>query len=159
MSRSWDVDHTDSLTDVVYGAGTELPIELFGSEAPKIMNGERPQVEHVVTGKRVSLLQHNHPSSHEAQLNRCPETTWPRPYDHTLTNQRQRTCCQYPSLVLLLQRHLPSSKRSMSGRLSCEDTYGGVSAGSALLVLLMGSTPLQFSPESIGPPVLQTAFD
>lgn len=51
VSRSWDVDHTDSLTDVVYGAGAELPIELFGPEAPQIMNGERPQVKHVVTGK------------------------------------------------------------------------------------------------------------
>lgn len=120
------------------------------------MNGERPQVKHVVTGKCVSLLQHNHPSSHEAQLNCCPETTWPRPYDHTLANQRQRTSVSIhrSPKVLLLQR--------TPGRWSCEcceDTYGGVSAGSALLVLLMGSTALQFGPESVGPPVLQAALD
>lgn len=38
-------------------------------------------------------------------------------------------------------------------------TYGGVSAGPALLVLLMGRSPLQLGPEGVGPPVLQTSFD
>lgn len=36
------------LTDVVDGAGTELSVELFGPKAPQVVDGERPQVEHVV---------------------------------------------------------------------------------------------------------------
>lgn len=79
-----------TLTDVVNGAGAELPVELFGTEAPQVMDGEGPQVEHIVPGERVPLLQQHHPSSHEAQLYCCPQTAGPSPDDHTLTNQRQR---------------------------------------------------------------------
>lgn len=48
------------LTDVVDGAGTELPVELLGSEAPQVMDGERPEVQHVVPGEGVPLLHHDH---------------------------------------------------------------------------------------------------
>lgn len=75
---------------MVDGTAAELSIELFGPEAPQVMDGEGPQVEHVVPRKRVSLLQQHHPSSHKAQLHRRPQTAGPRPDDHTLTNQRER---------------------------------------------------------------------
>lgn len=48
------------LTDVVDGASTELPVELLGSQAPQVVDGERPEVQHVVPGEGVPLLHHNH---------------------------------------------------------------------------------------------------
>ncbi len=89
-------DH--KLTDVVDGAGTELSIELLCSEGPQVVDGEGPQVEHVVPGEGVSLLQQHHPSSHEAQLHRRPQTTGPRPDDHTLANQRKDMAHQSETL-------------------------------------------------------------
>lgn len=32
------------LTDVVNGASAELPVEFLGSQAPQVMDGERPEV-------------------------------------------------------------------------------------------------------------------
>lgn len=48
------------LTDVVDGASTELPVELLGSQAPQVMDGERPEVQHVVSGEGIPLLHHDH---------------------------------------------------------------------------------------------------
>ena len=50
------------LTDVVNRSSAELSVELFGSEAPEVVYGERPEVENVVPGEGVSLLQQHHPS-------------------------------------------------------------------------------------------------
>lgn len=72
-------------TDMVDGSSTEFAVELLGPEAPEVMDGERPEVEHIVPGEGISLLQQHHSSSHEAQLHRCPQTAGPRPNDHTLT--------------------------------------------------------------------------
>lgn len=84
-----------TLTDVVDGTGAELSIEPFGSKAPQVMDGEGPQVEHVVPGEGVSFLQQHHPSSQKAQLHGAPQPAWPRPDDDALrgkrTNQRGRT--------------------------------------------------------------------
>lgn len=79
------------LTDVIDGAGAELAVELLGSEGAEVVDGEGPQVENVVPGERVSLLQQHHPSSHEAQLHCRPQTARPRPNNHTLTNQTEIT--------------------------------------------------------------------
>lgn len=48
------------LTDVVDGAGTELPIELLGSQAPQVMDSERPEVQHIVPGEGVPLLHYDY---------------------------------------------------------------------------------------------------
>lgn len=48
------------LTDVVDGAGAELPVELLGSQAPQVMDGERPEMQHIVPGEGVPLLHHHH---------------------------------------------------------------------------------------------------
>ncbi len=48
------------LTDVVDGASAELAVELLGTKAPEVVNGEGPEVEHIVPGEGVSLLDHHH---------------------------------------------------------------------------------------------------
>ena len=72
------------LTDVVNGSSTELSVELLGPEAPEVMDGERPEVEDVVPGEGIPLLQQHHSGPQEPQLYCCTQTTWPRPNDHTL---------------------------------------------------------------------------
>lgn len=66
---------TGVLTDVIDGAGTELAVELLGFEALEVMNGEGPQVEDVVPGEGVSLLDHHHFTAQQRQLDGCTETT------------------------------------------------------------------------------------
>ena len=39
------------LTDVVDGSRAELPVELLGPQTPEVMDGEGPQVQHVVPGE------------------------------------------------------------------------------------------------------------
>lgn len=45
---------------MVDGASAELAVELFGSKSPEVMNGVGPEVEHVIPGEGVSLLNHHH---------------------------------------------------------------------------------------------------
>lgn len=40
--------YSRTLTDVVDGTSTEFAIKLFGPEAPQVMNGEWPEVQHIV---------------------------------------------------------------------------------------------------------------
>lgn len=49
-----------TLTNVVDGASAELAVELFGSKSPEVMNGVGPEVEYVIPGEGVSLLNHHH---------------------------------------------------------------------------------------------------
>lgn len=72
------------LTDVVDGASTELPIELLGSQAPQVMDGERPEVQYVVPGESVPLLHHDHFGPQVGKFNGCAQTTWSSPNDETL---------------------------------------------------------------------------
>lgn len=44
------------LTDMVDSSGTELAIELFGTQTSKIMYGEGPEMQDIVAGKGISLL-------------------------------------------------------------------------------------------------------
>ena len=37
-----------TLTDMVDGSSAELAIELFGPKAPEVVDGVRPQVQHIV---------------------------------------------------------------------------------------------------------------
>lgn len=72
------------LTDVVDGASTELPIELLGSQAPQVMDGERPEVQYVVPGEGVPLLHHDHFGPQVGKFNGRAQTTWSSPNDETL---------------------------------------------------------------------------
>lgn len=61
--------HTDglrTLTDVVYGSGAELAVELLSAEVPEVLDGVRPKVENIVSGERVPLLDHYHFGSEES---------------------------------------------------------------------------------------------
>ncbi len=72
---------------MVDGAGTELSIELLGSQAPEVMYGEGPQVEHIVPREGVSLLNHHHLTAQQSQLNGCAKTTGTTANDQTLNSQ------------------------------------------------------------------------
>lgn len=78
-----------TLTDVVDGASTELAVELLGSEAPQVVNGEGPEVEHVVPGEGVSLLDHHHLTAQQGQLDGCPQTTWTPTDNQTLNRVKE----------------------------------------------------------------------
>lgn len=56
------------LTDVVYGSGTKFAIKLFGAEASQVMNGVGPEVQHVIPGEGVPLLDHHHLGAHQGKL-------------------------------------------------------------------------------------------
>ena len=57
---------------MVDGAGAELPVELLGSEAPEVVDGVGPEVEHVVPGEGVPLLDHHHLTAQQGQLDGRP---------------------------------------------------------------------------------------
>ena len=48
------------LTDMVDGAGTEFPMELLGPEAPEVLDSVGPEVENIVAGEGIPLLQQDH---------------------------------------------------------------------------------------------------
>lgn len=79
--------HRSTLTDVVDGAGTELSIELLGSKAPEVMDGEGPEVENVVPREGVSLLDYHHFTAQQGQFNGCPQTTR-TPANHQTLSKR-----------------------------------------------------------------------
>lgn len=80
--------HRLTLTDVVYGAGTELAVELFGSKAPEVMDGEGPEVQHIVPGEGVPLLDHHDLTAQQGQFNGRPQTTRTSADDQTLDKSR-----------------------------------------------------------------------
>ena len=69
---------------MVYGPGAEFAIELFGPEAPQVMNGVRPEVQHVVPGEGVSLFDHHHFGTHQSELDGCPQAAGAASDDQTL---------------------------------------------------------------------------
>lgn len=75
---------------MVYGAGTEFSMELFCAEAPQILNGERPQVEDIVAGERVSLLQQDHLGSQKGKFYSRAQATWSCSDDQTLYKHAQK---------------------------------------------------------------------
>lgn len=55
-----------TLTDMVYGSGAELAVELLSAEVPEVVDGVRPKMENVVPGERVPLLDHHHFGAEES---------------------------------------------------------------------------------------------
>lgn len=100
------------LTDVVYGPGTEFSVELFGPEASKVMDGKGPKMEHVVPGKRVSLLNHHHFGSHQGELYGGPQAAGTSSDDEALnktewqidliTDEAQRDELQHGNIFVIL---------------------------------------------------------
>ncbi|PWA31659.1 hypothetical protein CCH79_00006383, partial [Gambusia affinis] len=66
----------------------EFAIELFGAELSEVTDGEGPQVEDVVPGELLPLLQQHHLSSQQGQFDGRPQPTWSRAQHQTL---RERT--------------------------------------------------------------------
>ena len=75
------------LTDVVYGSSTEFAIELLGPEAPEVMDGVGPQMQHVVPGEGVPLLNHHHLGPQQSQLDGRTQTTRAPSDDQTLERE------------------------------------------------------------------------
>lgn len=82
------------LTDVVYGSCTEFAVELFGAEAPQVVDGEWPQVQHVIAGKGIPLLYDHHLGSQEGQVDGCTKATGSSPDYQTLQNKQHRVSAQ-----------------------------------------------------------------
>lgn len=94
------------LTDMVYGAGTEFPVELFRTKAPQVLNGERPQVEDIVARESISLLQEDHLGSQKAQFYCRAKTTWSCSDDQTLWKHTQKyTRAAWASEIWRLSLH------------------------------------------------------
>lgn len=80
---------------MVDGASAELSIELLGSEAPEVVDSEGPQVEHIIPGKGVPLLDHHHLTAQQCQLDGCPQTTRATANDQALNKkQKKRVKCE-----------------------------------------------------------------
>lgn len=76
------------LTDMVYGSCAEFAVELFGAEAPQVVDGEGPQVQHIVAGEGIPLLYDHHLGSQERQVDGCAKATGSSPNDQTLQNNQ-----------------------------------------------------------------------
>lgn len=74
---------------MVNGAGAELSVELFGAEAAQVVYGERPQVEHVVAGEGVPLLDHHHLAAQQGQLDGGAQAAGSAADDQTLHRQQE----------------------------------------------------------------------
>lgn len=79
--------HVKVLTDVVYGSSTEFAVELLGPEAPEVVDGVGPQMQHVVPGEGVPLLNHHDLGPQKSQLDGRPQATWASPDDQALQGQ------------------------------------------------------------------------
>lgn len=75
---------------MVDGAGAELAVELLGTESPEVVDGVGPEVEHVVSGEGVSLLDHHHLTAQQGQLDGRPQTAGTRADDQTLEMRRKQ---------------------------------------------------------------------
>lgn len=87
------------LTDMVDRTGTKLPIELLGSQASQVVDGERPEVQHIVPGESVPLLHHNHFGPQVGKFNGSAQTTWSSPNDETLRRENGERHSVASSLV------------------------------------------------------------
>lgn len=57
-----------ALTDMIDSTSAELPVEFLSPEAPEVLDGEGPQVQHVVPREGVPLLQEHHFCPEETEL-------------------------------------------------------------------------------------------
>lgn len=56
---------------MIDSTGTKLPIKLLGPEAPEVLDGKRPEMEHIVSGESISFLQQHHFGPQEGKLDGC----------------------------------------------------------------------------------------
>lgn len=78
-----------TLTDVIQRPTAEFAVELLGSEHTEVTNGEGPQVENIVPGERLSLLQHHHLSPQQGQLDGSSQPTRPGTQHEALRREKE----------------------------------------------------------------------
>lgn len=78
------------LTHVIQRPSAEFAVELLGSEPAEVTNGEGPQVENIVPGEGLSLLQHHHLSPQQGQLDGRSQPTWPSTQHKTLRERGRK---------------------------------------------------------------------
>jgi len=88
---------------VVDGAGAKLAVELLGSEAPQVVDGEGPEVEHVVPGEGVPLLNHHHLTAQQGQLDGRPQAARAATDDQALNEE----CVCVTGRLLAFKLHVP----------------------------------------------------
>lgn len=81
--------HHTVLTDVVQGACAEAPIELLGAECPKVVDGEGPEVEHVVARELGALFHQHHSGPQHRQLHSSPQTARSRTHHQALGTHKE----------------------------------------------------------------------
>lgn len=72
--------------------GAESAVELLGSKPAEVVNGEGPQVEDIVSGEALPLLQHHHLSPQQGQFDGRSQPTWPRTQHKTLRERGREIC-------------------------------------------------------------------
>lgn len=73
---------------MVYGSCTEFAVELFGAKAPQVMDGEWPEMQHIIAGEGIPLLYDHHLGSQEGQVDGCTKATRSSPNYQTLQNNQ-----------------------------------------------------------------------
>lgn len=63
------------LTDVINRSCTELPVEFLCSQSPEVMDGEGPEMQHIVPWESVPLLHDHNLGSQEGKLYGSPQAT------------------------------------------------------------------------------------
>lgn len=61
---------------MIQRARAEFAIELFGSELAEVIDGVGPQMENIVSGECLPLLQQHHLSPQQGQFNGHSQATW-----------------------------------------------------------------------------------
>lgn len=68
----------------------KFAVELLGSQPTQVIDGVRPEVQHVIPGERVPLLQYHHLSPQQSQLYGCPQPARPCTQHQALRRERER---------------------------------------------------------------------
>lgn len=114
------------LTDMVDGPCTEFAVELFGTKAPQVMDGEWPQMQNIISGKGVPLLYHHHLGSQEGQVDGCTKATGSSPNDQTLQNNQHRVTGQSLEEVDI-SAAAPEHPTALRCKCSLSETQAGIS--------------------------------
>ena len=86
--------HSSRRTDMINCTSTEFSIELLGTKAPEVLDGEWPEMKHIVPWEGISLLKQHHFGPQESQFDGCTQAAWSSTNDQTLSTGRHRCYSQ-----------------------------------------------------------------
>jgi hypothetical protein len=78
------------LTDMVHGSGAKFGEKYFDPEKLEVLNDEGPEVEDVVAGKVVPLLDDQRTPAQQLTLDGGPKTAWPAAHNASLFKAKSR---------------------------------------------------------------------